>query len=163
VVAEEALCRRGIPLVRPPEVETLRLVQDSARAGRQRGAPVQEIDYFAVGNDVTAVFSCCGRHAPSRTVLGGLASTAAARWLVRDGGAVEPLPNVVTMARRQGEARVLEDVLENCKSGGKADAVYGVWPTGATERDRLAVHAAATEAPSAARRRARRGGGRDDG
>jgi hypothetical protein len=73
------------------------------------------------------------------------------------------VPNVVMVTRRQREARVPKDVLENCKSRGNSDAVYGVRLTGATERDRLAVHAAATEAPSAARRRARRGGGRDDG
>ena len=78
----------------------------------------------------------------------------AATWRGR-GGAAKPLPNVVTVTLRQGDARVLEDLLGNWEGRGKAGAVYGVRFTGATERDRLAVDAAATEAPGAARRQAR--------
>jgi hypothetical protein len=88
-------------------------------------------------------------------VLSGLPGGPAATWLVR-GGAAKPLPNVVTVTLRQGDARVLEDLLENWEGRGKAGAVYGVRFTGATERDRLAVDAAATEAPGAARRQGRR-------
>jgi N-methylhydantoinase B len=158
-------------LKHPIRVAALRLVQDSAGAGRQRGAPAQEIEYAAVGHDVTAVISCDGQHAPPRGVQGGLAGTPGATWLVRD-GAAERLPNVVTVTLRAGEAlrgrdsagggygdpldrdvaRVRHDVLEGWESRDKAHDVYGVVFTGAIEDDSLAVDQVATEARRAAMR-----------
>jgi N-methylhydantoinase B len=158
-------------LKHPIRVHALRLVQDSAGAGRQRGAPAQEIEYAAVGNDVMAVISCDGQHAPPRGVLGGLSGTPGATWLVRD-GAAERLPNVVTVTLRAGEAlrgrdsagggygepldrdvaRVRHDVLEGWESRDKAHDVYGVVFSGAIEDDSLSVDAAATEARRAAMR-----------
>jgi N-methylhydantoinase B len=158
-------------LKHPIRVNALQLVQDSAGAGRHRGAPAQQVEYAAIGNDVTAVISCDGQHAPPRGVLGGLPGTAGATWLVKD-GAAERLPNVVTVTLRLGEAlrgrdsagggygdpldrevaRVLHDVLEGWESRQKAHDVYGVVLVGAIEDDSLAVDHAATHARRAALR-----------
>ena len=162
-------------LKHPIRVRSLQLVQDSSGAGRQRGAPAQQIEYAPTGNDVTAVISCDGQFAPPRGVVGGLPGTAGATWRVAPDGEATRLPNVVTVTLRNGEAlrgrdsagggygdplerdaaRVLHDVLEGWESRDKARDVYGVLFTGAIEDDSLAVDAAATERRRAELRGAR--------
>jgi len=150
-------------LKHPIRVNALQIVRDSCGAGRQRGAPAQQIEYTPVGNDVTAVISCDGQHAPPRGVLGGLPGTAGATWLLKDGEAAR-VPNVVTVTLKRGEAlrgrdsagggygdplerdvaRVLHDVLEGWESRQKAHDIYGVVFVGEIEDDSLAVDTAAT-------------------
>lgn len=158
-------------LKHPLRVRSLELVQDSSGAGRHRGAPAQQIELEPTGNDITAVISCDGQHAPPRGVVGGLPGTAGATWLVGGNGEAERLPNVVQVTLRHGQAlrgrdsagggygdprtrdpaRVLHDVLEGWESREKAHEVYGVVFTGAIEDESLAVDVAATEALRAGR------------
>lgn len=158
-------------LKHPLRVRSLELVQDSSGAGRQRGAPAQQIELEPTGNDITAVISCDGQHAPPRGVVGGLPGTPGATWLVGGNGEAERLPNVVQVTLKRGQAlrgrdsagggygdplardpaRVLHDVLEGWESREKARDVYGVVFTGAIEDETLAVDTAATEALRAGR------------
>lgn len=151
-------------LKHPIRVNALELVQDSAGAGRHRGAPAQQIELTPTGNPVTAVISCDGQHAPPRGVVGGLAGTPGATWLVGDNGDAARLPNVVQITLQKGQtlrgrdssgggygdpltrdtARVLHDVLEGWESRDKARAIYGVIFTGGIEDETLAVDASAT-------------------
>ena len=161
-------------LKHPLRVEKLEIVQDSAGAGRQRGAPAQQIELTPTGNDMMAVISCDGQHAPPRGVVGGLPGTPGSTWRVSGNGDLEKLNNVVQFTMKKGEglrgrdssgggygdpldrdpARVLHDVLEGWESRAKAHDVYGVVLTGEIEDDSLAVDVAAT----AARRASLRGG-----
>ena len=156
-------------LKHPIRVNALELVQDSAGAGRHRGAPAQQIELTPTGNPVTAVISCDGQHAPPRGVVGGLAGTPGATWVVGDNGDAARLPNVVQITLQKGQtlrgrdssgggygdpltrdtARVLHDVLEGWESREKARAIYGVIFTGEIEDETLAVGASATEAERA--------------
>ena len=162
-------------LKHPIRVNSLELVQDSAGAGRHRGAPAQQIELAPTGNPVTAVISCDGQHAPPRGVVGGLEGTPGATWLVGDNGDASRLPNVVQVTLAKGQAlrgrdssgggygdpltrdlaRVLHDVLEGWESREKARAVYGVVFTGTIEDETLAVDAAATDAQRATLRAGR--------
>ncbi len=163
-------------LKHPLRMKSLTLVEDSAGAGRQRGAPAQQVELTPTGNDVTAVISCDGQHAPPRGVVGGLAGTPGETWLVGDNGDARRLPNVVQVVLARGQtlrgrdsagggygdpldrdpARVLHDVLEGWESRRKALDIYGVAFTGAIEDETLAVDPAATEARRAALRATRR-------
>ena len=153
-------------LKHPIRVISLEIVQDSAGAGRQRGAPAQRIELAATGNPVTAVISCDGQHAPPRGVVGGHDGTAGQTWLIGINGDAAQLPNVVQLTLQKGQAlrgrdssgggygdpldravaRVLHDVLEGWESRQKARDVYGVVFTGEIEDETLAVDAAATAA-----------------
>ena len=153
-------------LKHPLRVEKLEIVQDSAGAGRHRGAPAQQIELTPTGNDMMAVVSCDGQHASPRGVVGGLPGTPGATWRVSGNGDLEKLDNVIQFVMKKGEglrgrdssgggygdpldrdpARVLKDVLEGWESRGKAMDVYGVVLTGEIEDDSLAVDAQATAA-----------------
>ena len=153
-------------LKHPLRVNALTLVQDSAGAGRQRGAPAQEIELTPTGLDVTAVISCDGQHAQPRGVLGGLPGTAGSTWRVTGNGDLTRLPNVAQVVLKKGEGlrgrdsagggygdpldrdvkRVHHDVLEGWESRDKARDIYGVVFTGDIDDDSLAVDVAATEA-----------------
>jgi N-methylhydantoinase B len=153
-------------LKHPIRVDALSLVQDSAGAGRRRGAPAQTITLTPTGNDVTAVISCDGQHTPPRGVAGGHDGTAGETWRIGANGDETRLPNVIQVALRKGEvlrgrdsagggygdpmtrepARVLHDVLEGWESRQKARDVYGVVFTGEIEDETLAVDEAATAA-----------------
>jgi N-methylhydantoinase B len=153
-------------LKHPIRVNSLEIVQDSSGAGRQRGAPAQQIELAATGNPVTAVISCDGQHAPPRGVVGGQDGTAGKTWLVEGNGEANRLPNVVQVTLQKGQAlrgrdsagggygspldrppaRVLHDVLEGWESRQKAREIYGVIFSGKIEDETLAVDLAATEA-----------------
>ena len=90
-------------LKHPLRVEKLEIVQDSAGAGRHRGAPAQQIELTPTGNDMTAVISCDGQFAPPRGVVGGLPGTPGATWRVSANGDLEKLPNVVQFTMKKGE------------------------------------------------------------
>lgn len=162
-------------LKHPLRVEKLEIVQDSAGAGRQRGAPAQQIELTPTGNDMMAVISCDGQHAPPRGVVGGLPGTPGSTWRVSGNGDLEKLNNVLQFTMKKGEglrgrdssgggygdpldrdpARVLHDVLEGWESRAKARDVYGVVLTGEIEDDSLAIDAAATESRRASLRSSR--------
>jgi hypothetical protein len=153
-------------LKHPIRVNSLEIVQDSSGAGRQRGAPAQQIELAATGNPVTAVISCDGQHAPPRGVVGGQDGTAGKTWLVEGNGEANRLPNVVQVTLQKGQAlrgrdsagggygspldrppaRVLHDVLEGWESRQKAREIYGVIFSGEIEDETLAVDLAATDA-----------------
>ena len=153
-------------LKHPLRVEKLEIVQDSAGAGRHRGAPAQQIELTPTGNDVMAVVSCDGQHASPRGVVGGLAGTPGSTWRVSGNGDLEKLNNVIQFVMKKGEglrgrdssgggygdpldrdpALVLKDVLEGWESRKKALDVYGVVLNGEIEDDSLAVDTAATGA-----------------
>lgn len=159
-------------LKHPLRVEMLEIVQDSAGAGRHRGAPAQQIELTPTGNDMTAVISCDGQFAPPRGVVGGLPGTPGSTWRVCANGDLEKLPNVVQFTMKKGEGlrgrdssgggygdpldrdpdRVLHDVLEGWESRGKAHDVYGVVLTGEIEDDSLAIDMAATQSRRASLR-----------
>ena len=156
-------------LKHPIRVNALELVQDSAGAGRHRGAPAQQIELTPTGNPVTAVISCDGQHAPPRGVVGGLSGTPGATWLVGENSDATRLPNVVQITLQKGQtlrgrdssgggygdpltrdiARVLHDVLEGWESREKARTIYGVIFTGEIEDETLAVDSPATQAERA--------------
>lgn len=151
-------------LKHPIRVNSLEIVADSSGAGRQRGAPAQQIELVATGNPVTAVISCDGQHAPPRGVVGGCDGTAGKTWLVGENGDASRLPNVVQVILLKGQAlrgrdssgggygsplersldRVLHDVLEGWESREKARDIYGVIFTGEIEDETLAVDIPAT-------------------
>jgi N-methylhydantoinase B len=153
-------------LKHPIRVRSLGLVQDSAGAGRHRGAPAQEISIEPVGASVTAVISCDGQFTPPRGVVGGHDGTPGSTQLVGANGDASRLPNVVQIAVQPGQAlrgrdssgggygsprtrdpaRVLHDVREGYETVAKARAVYGVAFTGTIEDETLAVDEAATAA-----------------
>ena len=153
-------------LKHPIRVNSLEIVQDSSGAGRQRGAPAQQIELAATGNPVTAVISCDGQHAPPRGVVGGQDGTAGKTWLVEGNDEANRLPNVVQVTLQKGQAlrgrdsagggygspldrppaQVLHDVLEGWESRQKAREIYGVIFSGEIEDETLAVDLAATEA-----------------
>jgi N-methylhydantoinase B len=153
-------------LKHPFRVESLKLVTDSAGAGRYRGAPAQELVYTPLENPVQAVIPCDGQFAPPRGVNGGLNGTPGSTHLVNHNGDEKKLPNVVIVHLQKGESlrgrdssgggygdpltrdprRVLNDVLEGWESPGKARDIYGVVLTGAIEDDSMAVDASATAA-----------------
>ncbi|MCA3348683.1 MAG: hydantoinase B/oxoprolinase family protein [Roseomonas sp.] len=156
-------------LKHPIRVNALELVQDSAGAGRHRGAPAQQIELTPTGNPVTAVISCDGQHAPPRGVVGGLSGTPGATWLVGENSDATRLPNVVQITLQKGQtlrgrdssgggygdpltrdtARVLHDVLEGWESREKARTIYGVIFTGEIDDETLAVDLPATQAERA--------------
>jgi N-methylhydantoinase B len=153
-------------LKHPFRVESLKLVTDSAGAGRYRGAPAQELVYAPLENPVQAVIPCDGQHAPPRGVNGGHNGTPGSTHLIGRNGDEQKLPNVVIVHLQKGQRlrgrdssgggygdplgrdpqRVRTDVLEGWESIGKARDVYGVVFTGAIEDDSLAVDMAATAA-----------------
>jgi N-methylhydantoinase B len=159
-------------LKHPFRVESLGLVTDSAGAGRQRGAPAQEVTYTALENPVQVVIPCDGQFAPPRGVNGGHDGTPGSTHLINHNGDVTKLPNLVNMQIQKGQcirgrdssgggygdpltrdpARVLVDVLEGWESLDKARDIYGVIFTGRIEDDTLSVDAEATKAKRAAAR-----------
>ncbi|MSO75304.1 MAG: hydantoinase B/oxoprolinase family protein [Alphaproteobacteria bacterium] len=162
-------------LKHPIRVRSLALVADSAGAGRHRGAPAQQIELTPTGNDVTVVISCDGQHAPPRGVVGGLAGTPGATWLVGENGDTSRLPNVVQVVLGKTQSlrgrdssgggygdplerdpqRVWHDVLEGWESRDKASDTYGVIFTGEIDDDSLAVNTAATALRRATLRKGR--------
>jgi len=152
-------------LKHPLRVESLEIVQDSAGAGRRRGAPAQQIELTPTGNDVMAVISCDGQHAQPRGVVGGLPGTSGSTWRVTGNGDLEKLNNVIQVVMKKGEGlrgrdsagggygdpldrepeRVLKDVLESWESRSKAEDIYGVVLTGEIDDDSLDVDLAATK------------------
>ncbi len=152
-------------LKHPIEVSHLRLVPDTAGAGRFRGAPSMEVGYIARCPRMDVIWPCDGTHFPAAGARGGLAGACAEHRLVRADGAVEPLPNIVVLTLSEGEkvegrhasgggygrpserdpARVLHDVLEGWESPQRARDVYCVALTGSAEAGDLSVDLAQTQ------------------
>jgi N-methylhydantoinase B len=151
-------------LKHPFRVESLKLVTDSAGAGRYRGAPAQELEYVPLENSVQAVIPCDGQFAPPRGVNGGHNGTPGQTHLVNTDGAEKKLPNVVIVHLQKGQrlrgrdssgggygdpltrdlTRVHTDVIEGWESIEKSRDIYGVVFTGSIADETLAVDAAAT-------------------
>ena len=91
-------------LKHPFRVESLKLVTDSAGAGRYRGAPAQELVYTPLENAVQAVIPCDGQFAPPRGVNGGHNGTPGSTHLVDDDGEREEAAQCRHRASAEGRA-----------------------------------------------------------
>jgi N-methylhydantoinase B len=151
-------------LKHPMEVQYIRLLPGTGGAGRYRGAPCMETGYIARTVRMETIWPCDGTHFPARGVRGGQDGASASHQLVRRDGSVEPLPNIVVLSIKEGEAvqgrhaagggygspldrdprRVLEDVLEGWETLERARDVYGVSFSGRVEDDTLRIDEAAT-------------------
>ena len=156
-------------------VRSMRLVADSAGAGRQRGGPATIVTFAARQSPVTVIDICNGTVTVPRGVRGGHDSKPASNTVLRADGSVEVLPTffVVELGpgdaiqaldnggggygdpRDRGPARVLHDVREGLVSVEAARDVYAVAITGSVEDDTLAINAGATAALRSVRSNAR--------
>ncbi|HEY0235825.1 MAG TPA: hydantoinase B/oxoprolinase family protein, partial [Afipia sp.] len=147
----------------PIHVHALRMVPESAGAGRTRGAPSQEIIYGPVGNPLTIVIPCDGQFAAPRGVHKGQNGRAGSTFLVDHDGSERKLPNVVTIQVSPGQKirgldssgggygdpltrdpqLVFNDVVEKWESVGRAAELYGVVLT-RSEEGELAIDDDAT-------------------
>jgi len=130
----------------PIHVFALRMVPETAGAGRTRGAPSQEIVYGPIGNPLTIVIPCDGQFAAPRGVHQGHDGRPGSTHLINDDGSEKRLPNVVTLQVSPGQKirgidssgggygdplvrdpqLVLNDVIENWESAERAVDLYGV-------------------------------------
>ena len=147
-------------------IRSMRLLPDSAGAGRQRGGPATEVIYGARQSPVTVVDICNGIHNVPRGVLGGHNAKPASNVVERADGAEDALDNFFLVELLPGEwiratdnggggygpptdrelSRVFDDVLEGYVSVEHARSAYGVVITGAVADDDLAIDEPATEA-----------------
>ena len=146
-------------------VREVRLVTDSAGAGRSRGGPATRVTYGARQSPLTVIDVCNGtEECVPRGVRGGHDAKPASNTVLRASGARELLPTFFVVELQPGDAiqaldnggggygdphlrpaaKVLGDVREGLVSAGAAREVYGVAVTGSVEEDTLAVDAAAT-------------------
>ena len=145
-------------------VREMRLLTDSAGAGRTRGGPATSVTYAARKSPVTVIDICNGTENVPRGVRGGHDSKPASNTVLRADGGVEVLPTFFVVELTAGDAmraidnggggygdprlrppaKVLHDVLEGLVSVEAARDVYGVAVTGSVEDDTLAVDEVAT-------------------
>ena len=152
-------------------VRSMRLVRDSAGAGRQRGGPATIVTFAARQSPVTVIDICNGTVTVPRGVRGGHDSQPASNTVLRADGSVEVLPTFFVVELGPGDAiqaldnggggygdprdrsaaRVLHDVREGLVSVEAARDIYGVAISGRGDNDTLAIDAGATTALRAAR------------
>ena len=145
-------------------VRFVRLVQDSAGAGRRRGGPAGDVLVEARESDVTIVSASNGTVNPPRGVVGGHAANCASNTVIRAGGDEQVQASFFVAELAPGDAlrsidcggggygdprereleRVLQDVREGYVSEQAARDVYGVAVTGSADDETLAVDEAAT-------------------
>lgn len=157
----------------PILIRSLRILQDSAGAGKFRGAPGQEVVYGPRFDPLTVIYTIDGHSTAPRGVRGGQPASLAAAERLTDEGGRTPLPPVSLEVVRPGEwivgrtnggggygdplerppERVLADVVEGWVSLEAARNAYGV--VLAEVDGTLAVDAEATreERASSGRRR----------
>ncbi len=147
-------------------IETMRLIPDSAGAGRQRGGAATEVIYGARESTVTLVNICNGIENPARGVRGGHDTIPGSNVIFRANGDREVLGNFFMIELEAGDRirgidqggsgyappterdsrRVFEDVLERYVTIDAARDVYGVVITGNADDETLALDEAATAA-----------------
>ena len=146
----------------PIRYQHLRLVTDTAGAGKYRGGPSFELAYTPKADPITVIYPCDGQVSPSKGVSGGGDGRTAEAWLEAADGTRTRLPNTATIVLQPGETihgfdasgggygsplerdprLVLEDVLEGWESAEHATLTYGV--EFITTEDGLTVDAEAT-------------------
>jgi N-methylhydantoinase B len=147
-------------------VRSMRLLPDSAGAGRRRGGPATEVVFAARESPVTVIDICNGTVNVPRGVRGGHDAKPASNSVLRADGRVEVLPTFFVAELRAGDAmravdnggggygdprerepeRVLADVREGLVSAEAARDVYAAAVTGSVEDETLALDLAATSA-----------------
>ncbi|MGI9658800.1 MAG: hydantoinase B/oxoprolinase family protein, partial [Gaiellaceae bacterium] len=147
-------------------IESMRLVPDSAGAGRQRGGAGTEVIYGARQSTVTVVDICNGIVNVPRGVRGGHDAKPASNVVIRADGTEEVMDNFFLVELEAGDRiratdnggsgygpptdrdpeRVFEDVLERYVTVAAARDVYGVVISGDVDADTLALDVEATTA-----------------
>lgn len=142
----------------PVLIKKVAIVEDSAGAGRFRGAPAQEFIFTTRENPMRVTIPCDGQYAPPCGVCGGLNGKAGSTYLESKKSRTK-LPNITNTLITKGETihgidssgggygdpltrdpqRVLHDVLEGFESIKKARDIYGLVFTGTIEDETLAV------------------------
>ena len=145
-------------------IESMRLLPDSAGAGRQRGGAGTEVIYGARKSTVTVVDICNGIENVPRGVRGGHDSKPASNVVIRADGSEEVMDNFFLVELEAGDRicatdqggsgygppserdpkRVFEDVLERYVSIEAAREAYRVVITGSIDDETLALDEAAT-------------------
>ena len=135
----------------PLVIRSLRLVEDSGGAGRQRGGPAGEITYGPLHDPMTVAYFAEMHEDPPKGTHGGQPGSASAVYKVTCDGREEPLPPIGLVELQPGECirgfeaggggygdplardpeRVRHDVMEGWVSLDRAQAVYGVQLNGA--------------------------------
>jgi N-methylhydantoinase B len=148
----------------PIQIRSQRLVAGSGGAGRQRGAPRQEVVYGPTSAPMTAMIPADGQTFPARGVQGGKDGNLGASFLIDEQGVETRLPNVVRIVVQPGQwlrgvdtsgggygdplerdpRLVVHDVLERWETVERAQDIYGVVLTGNVEEEALAVDEDAT-------------------
>ncbi|AMS45461.1 hydantoinase B/oxoprolinase family protein [Aminobacter aminovorans] len=143
----------------PIHVHYLRLLPDTAGAGRFRGAPALGIAYGTKELPMEVIWPCDGTIHPPKGVRGGEDGCRAHHTLKLADGTTTTLPPVVTMTMRKGDIvegyscsgggygpaserdpeRVLKDVIDGIESLERARSVYGVIFSGSVADGTLAV------------------------
>ncbi|HTX07343.1 MAG TPA: hydantoinase B/oxoprolinase family protein [Solirubrobacteraceae bacterium] len=90
----------------PFRVWSNRIVQDSAGAGRRRGAPSLHVEYEPVGVQVTAIWITDGTAHPAAGVRGGGAGACARQYRVMQDGTLEELPGIGAAVLAPGQRLV---------------------------------------------------------
>ncbi len=147
-------------------IESMRLIPDSAGAGRQRGGAGTEVIYGARRSTVTVIDICNGIKNVPRGVRGGHDAKPASNVVIRADGTEEVLDNFFLVELEAGDRiraidnggsgygaptdrdaqRVFEDVLERYVTVEAAREVYGVVVTGDADADTLGLDEEATAA-----------------
>ena len=147
-------------------IESMRLIPDSAGAGRQRGGAGTEVIYGARQSTVTVVDICNGIVNVPRGVRGGHDAKPASNVVIRADGSEEVMNNFFLVELEAGDRiraidnggsgygpptdrdarRVFEDVLERYVTVEAAQDVYGVVITGDVDDETLSLDEDATAA-----------------
>ncbi len=150
----------------PLLIRSLRLVEDSGGAGRQRGGPAGEITYGPLHDPMTVAYFAEMHEDPPKGTHGGGPGSASAVYKVHRDGREEPIPPIGLVELQPGEfirgfeaggggygdpltrdpERVRHDVMEGWVSLAQAKDVYGILLSGARADASLRVDAAATAA-----------------
>ena len=145
-------------------IESMRLIPDSAGAGRQRGGAATEVTFGARQSTVTVIDICNGIQNPPRGVRGGHDAKPGSNVVVRADGSEEEQENFFLVELEAGDMiraidnggsgygpptdrdpqRVFGDVLERYVTPKAAREVYGVVVTGSADDETLVLDEAAT-------------------
>ncbi len=153
-------------LKHPIHFDHLKLGIGTGGAGKYRGSPGSDVQYWPKEYDMTAMYHGDGQINPPKGVQGGQNGVCSTAWKISPNGHKEKLPNITRITVKKGEklhgtdssgggygnplerdpARVLNDVLERWETLDRARDIYGVVFTGAVDDESLAVDMGATDA-----------------
>lgn len=149
----------------PVHIKTMRLVAGSGGAGRQRGAPNQEVIYGPRFAEMTAIIPCDGQIFAAKGVLGGHDGNLGHSYHIDASGRETKLPNITTVTVKPGEflrgldtsgggygdplerspQLVRHDVMERWETPERARGIYGVVLSG-DDAENLTIDKEATDA-----------------